>query len=184
LDKQLNEIITEVCNSSLRASIITAAAVIDATLKQLIEAFLIENSESLKLFDATGCLGTFSSKIKMAYALGLISEELYTDIDSYRVIRNKCAHNLTLDESTLQSITDKAKNFKLIHSCFSMNNFESVKAYTTIEFAIILIALTKHITNIERCNVCPYEYDSGNLTFDQKDWEYFNNFSNNYNHKK
>ena len=45
-----------------------------------------------KLSDYTGPLGTFSSKLEMAKAIGLLDKTLYTDINVIRIIRNRAAH--------------------------------------------------------------------------------------------
>ena len=165
--KDINEIIKEVSNSPMRSSIITANALIESFLEKLIvKYFIILRGEERKEIFKRGCLSTLSAKNKIAYALGLISKELYKDINSYREIRNKCAHEYVLDDRIMQFITDKAKQFNLLKSCFSISENEKIKAYTTIEFAIILRALKKRINNIKRCEECKYEAHDDYLKFD------------------
>jgi DNA-binding MltR family transcriptional regulator len=54
-----------------------------------------------QLFDGAqnGILGTFSSKIRIAYALGLIPDEAYADLLLISGIRNNFAHSLHRDVS-------------------------------------------------------------------------------------
>ncbi|MBR4100897.1 MAG: hypothetical protein IKK51_03335 [Oscillospiraceae bacterium] len=182
MNANLKEVIKEVANAPLRSSIITAAAVIDATLETLIKKYLVDDSDFLKksgIFSHSGCLGTFSAKAQMAYALGLISKELYRDIDSYRDMRNKCAHEYVLDESDMQSIGAKSKAFNLVNACFTFKEPENavhhspaseIKQYTVLEFAIILVALTKRINGVQHCSTFPFEAHDDYLKFNEEDF--------------
>ena len=61
-----------------RASIILASAEMEVRLELLFTKFLKTNSELRKsLFSFVGPLGSFSARIKMAYALNLITKEFY-----------------------------------------------------------------------------------------------------------
>ena len=183
MNNDLYKIIDEVSNAPLRSSVITAAAVIDTVLEKLIERFLIEDSRKLDIFSFSGCLGTFSAKMKMAYAMGLISEELFKDINIYRDIRNKCAHNMVIDESIQQSILDKVKNFKLLHSTFEIQEHEDPINYTALEFAIILVALTKRMNNIEQRSKFLFEAHDSYLAFDKNDTDLLQHFNEHFKQK-
>lgn len=171
----LDKIIKEVSSAPMRSSIITAAALIDSTLKILIEKKLIENCPK-DIFDIRGCLGTFSAKNDMAYAMGLISKELYEDIKSYGKIRNKCAHNFVLDVKNIRSITDTAKQFKMLNAAFKYGKNEDVRFYTGLEFAIILVALIKRINNVDKCVACAFEVRNDDLKFDDDDYKLLTHF--------
>jgi hypothetical protein len=64
-------------------------------LKAHFTAILIKQEEK-RLFDGAqnGVLGTFSAKIRMAYALGLLLNEVYYDLLIINGIRNAFAHSL------------------------------------------------------------------------------------------
>lgn len=88
-----------------RGCVVIAAAFLDEKLTELLNKITTGNSTIKKeLFDATGPLGSFSGKIKIAYCFGLISDEAYHDLNVVRFIRNKFAHlsvSLTLRDEKL-----------------------------------------------------------------------------------
>lgn len=177
MDKTLDLIIKEIANAPIRSSIITATAVIESTLEKLISNCFIKDAESLRLFDGNGCLSTFSAKINIAYSMGLISKELFKDLDSYRNIRNRCAHELCMNDSIENSIRDRAKNFYLLNNIVKMGDSENLKSYTTLEFAAIFIALIKRLNNVEKFEEYPFEAHDNYLGFDDRDYEIISEFS-------
>lgn len=177
MDKKLESIIKEIANAPLRSSVITAAAVIVSTLEKLIIEYFIEDAKSLDMFGGNGCLSSLSAKNNMAYAMGLISKELYKDIDSYRNIRNRCAHELCIDEGTENSIRDRIKNFNLLNKAFVMGENEQLVGYMVLEFAVIFIALIKRINNVDKLTEFPFEVHDDYLGFDEKDYNTIKDFS-------
>jgi hypothetical protein len=49
-----------------------------------------------EIFGGRGELSTFSSRIKIAYALGFINKDTYADLEKIRDIRNDFAHSLEI----------------------------------------------------------------------------------------
>lgn len=95
LDVQ-EELKKELKNQSDRGVAIVCASILDEQLKEVLSAFFIENDKVKKeLFNTGEPLSTFSSKIKMSYYLGLITENEYKNIELIRKIRNDFAHRLT-----------------------------------------------------------------------------------------
>lgn len=84
----------ELQKESDRGCCLVAAAYIEMELKKIISDFLIEMSkkELDDFFSFTGIAGTFSSKLKLAYSLGLISKEICTSTNQLRTVRNMAAH--------------------------------------------------------------------------------------------
>lgn len=177
MDKQLQDILQEISCHPIRSSIITAAALIETMLEQLLDKFLVATSNKKELFDYQGCLGTFSAKIEMAYALGLISKELHDDMNLFRKIRNDCAHSLQIDANSINDIKSKAGNFKLLRKVFTVGKAEDVLIYTSLEFSIIFISLIKRINNIKPLTPFPCEAHDDYLGFDEKDSSLIENFS-------
>lgn len=64
-------------------------------LSKFIEKILPKESKTYKkkLLDYPGVLSSFSAKIELAFAFRLISENLYTSLNSLRKIRNEAAHS-------------------------------------------------------------------------------------------
>jgi len=89
----------ELQSESPRAAVIVAAAFLDAQLRELLAAFCIEDSKEVSELlggedKPDRPLSTFSSRIRAAYCLGLISKKLKDDLNTIRKIRNKFAHQL------------------------------------------------------------------------------------------
>jgi DNA-binding MltR family transcriptional regulator len=83
-------------NETDRGVVIVAAAMLDELLrKQLVERLVaIDSSDDDLLDGANAPLGTFSSRTKMAYRVGLISAKFARDLDRIRKIRNDFAHHI------------------------------------------------------------------------------------------
>ncbi|AUN03425.1 hypothetical protein RSJ19_11040 [Clostridium botulinum] len=110
----LNIFLKEFKNESDRACVILSAAMIENELESLLKKKLVSSSKKTdNLFDnATSALGTFSSKIDMAYRLGLISKNLCRDIHIIRKIRNQFAHDIYDCNFNNTVIIDKVKELE------------------------------------------------------------------------
>jgi len=92
--KRFEEMIAETRNVDDRACSLVLAANLDNRLSELVKAYSIEIGKefSKEVFEGTGFLSTFSSKINLCYMMGLIPENLYHDLTLIRKIRNYFAH--------------------------------------------------------------------------------------------
>jgi len=90
-----------------RGLILSLAAFAEEALGRLIEAFMLPVAASKDLLTGFNApLGTFSSRIKASYALGLINEEQFKDLEYLRKIRNEFAHaweHVSLEQDKLAS---------------------------------------------------------------------------------
>lgn len=68
-----------------------------------------------RLFDGYGPLGSFSAKIDIAYALGIITEQIFNDLKTIKDIRNEFAHPKELEFLTFSS-PDIFRHMKRLHS--------------------------------------------------------------------
>lgn len=82
-------------NENDRGVIILNGSTMELLLEREIKRRMTHlNGEELTyLFGFNGPVGTFSSKIRMANALGLISRQIYRKMDLVREMRNACAHS-------------------------------------------------------------------------------------------
>lgn len=90
----LNDLTAILADMDERGLILSLAAFAEDALGDLIAAFLIPGNQSdslLKGFNAP--LGTFSARIKTAFAVGLINGNQHDDLDRLRKIRNIFAHD-------------------------------------------------------------------------------------------
>jgi len=90
-----------------RGCALMAAAFLDEKLKELLKANLVNDTKLVhKAFDASGPLGSFSSRIDMAYLLGLIPKNSHRDLHLLRKIRNDFAHisdNLNFETTNISA---------------------------------------------------------------------------------
>lgn len=81
-------------NESDRGCVLVGTSLIDLDLKNMISAHFIgvHLKDQKEFLEGQGPLATFSSRIKLSYFLGLISEDTYRDCNIIRKIRNEFAH--------------------------------------------------------------------------------------------
>ncbi len=99
-----------------RAAAVLGAALLDVALGDVFStrcgARVIPD-----MLRANGVLGSFSNRIRMAYAIGWIADDTQHDLHLVRSIRNEFAH---LDDHTLsfetQSIQDRARELRVLRA--------------------------------------------------------------------
>ena len=84
-------------SESDRGCILVGASVLEESLKDVLEITFSQDAHVVKhavvpLFGSLGPLSTFSSKIKLAYSLGIIERWCFDDLEKIRKIRNAAAH--------------------------------------------------------------------------------------------
>ena len=66
-------------------------------MKKAIDAFLVDHSAIVKLTEGFNApIGKFSTRILLAFGLGLISEREYRELEVIRKIRNEFAHSIDI----------------------------------------------------------------------------------------
>jgi hypothetical protein len=81
---------------SPRGKVLISTGFVEEQLKRVILAFMLDESTSRELFEGGNApLGTLSSRISAAYALGLITHDEWHDLHLIRRIRNDFAHQVT-----------------------------------------------------------------------------------------
>ena len=94
-----------------RGCALFAAAYLDASVSDLLYVSLVSNKSIEKdMFEGTAPLATFSSRIKMAYYLGLISSACRRDLDIIRSVRNDFAHKLDVNSFGIESVRDRCRS--------------------------------------------------------------------------
>lgn len=89
-----NRLATVISELDERGLILALAAFAEEALGDLIGAFMMPGEPAAKLLEGFNApLGTFSARIKMAYALGLVTKRQYDDLERLRRIRNEFAHS-------------------------------------------------------------------------------------------
>lgn len=89
----INELARLLRDLDERGLVLALSAFAEDALGDLLRAFLIPSDAVALLLDGFNApLGTFSSRIKAAYAMGLLTEAQYKDLERLRKIRNEFAH--------------------------------------------------------------------------------------------
>jgi len=112
---QMNLYIENMKLESDRGAVLSIAAALEDRLKEIILHFLKNVTSSEALFESYNApIGTFSSKILFAHALGLISDNEYKELETLRKMRNEFAHtweNITLESTKIKG---KLKNLPVL----------------------------------------------------------------------
>jgi Mannitol repressor len=109
--REVNSFRRALTSESDRGCALFAAAYLDVSLSNLLYVSLVENkSIEQDLFRGTAPLANFSSRIQMAYYLGLISKACRRDLNIVRSIRNDFAHDLEVSSFQTQSIRDRSRH--------------------------------------------------------------------------
>lgn len=66
-----------------------------------------------EMFNPSGPLGAFGTKIKLSYLLRMVSEETYKDLIIINKIRNRFAHDLSVKTLEDQQVRDWIKNMHM-----------------------------------------------------------------------
>jgi len=131
-----------------RGLVLMAVAYIDERLSVLLEKYFVDDQNVVKtLFDATGPLGTFSSKLKLAYGIGLLPKNIYTDCNKIRKIRNSFAHvskPITFEDEPIKSQTHSL----VVHG---IDNHNRTKVRFTRSVMSILLEIEDSIKTISKC---------------------------------
>lgn len=109
-----------------RAVALLAATNMELCLQLVIEKHMIplNGDETQRLFGPEAPVGTLSAKIKMAYALGIISRRFVHDANCIREIRNTFAHAHVHVDFETPAITDAIRELKFPkfgHETFSLS---------------------------------------------------------------
>jgi mannitol operon repressor len=96
-----------------RGAALVGAAVIDHRLRETIRAFMVSDAAASVLLDGGSApLGSFSSRINTAFALGLLSEHEHRECHTIRRVRNEFAHQRHGLAFTEQKVSDLCHNLE------------------------------------------------------------------------
>jgi len=127
---------------SERGAVLVAATMIDDLLGRMILAFLVDHKDTSRLLDGFNApLGTLSSRILGAFALGLLSETEYRECENIRKIRNVFAHNVHASFED-QKVKDICANLSYSAKDYGNVHVDARGQYTTGAVSLIL-----HLTN-------------------------------------
>lgn len=132
-----------------RGLVLSLAAFAEGALGSLLKAFMLPIDATHQLLEGFNApLGTFSSRIKAAYSLGLITKEQFSDLEHLRKIRNEYAHNWQPIDFTHPKIAGhiKALNYSSIDDRFPETPLAKVRS----SLSSVLIELRSAAHQIEQ----------------------------------
>lgn len=120
-----------------RGVCIMASDLLDNLLKELLNLKLLGSNNLKKdLFDYSGPLGTFSSRQKLAFSIGLIHRETFDDLEIIRNVRNKFSHShLHMDFNT-----EKVRN-EIKRMVSNIHNVETAEPRNIFTNTVIGVAV-------------------------------------------
>jgi DNA-binding MltR family transcriptional regulator len=101
----------ELEKESDRGCALAASSYLEDRLQQLLRTRMVDHPMIDELFKGTDALSTFSARIKLAFALGIISNEVRLDLDAIRDIRNNFGHVLELQDFTHTEVNRVCSHF-------------------------------------------------------------------------
>jgi DNA-binding MltR family transcriptional regulator len=147
-----------------RSCAIIGGSITETVVMQTIKAFMIKDHKD-NLFSGFGPLSTFSSKIELAYNLGLIPPCAYTELNLIRKIRNFFAHDLnpelSLSKSPIRDFVMSLQYSKMYRDLFigrnDLESKETIRIFDTFprsrfELSVGLLSgiLTANIKSLRR----------------------------------
>ncbi len=125
-----NEMNASLSEMDARALILTVAAFAEDSLGHLLREYLLPNKASEQLVSGFNApLGTFSARIKGAFALGLITKEQFDDLEHLRKIRNTFSHTwrpISIDNPSIAGRI-KALSFSSLDDVYPNTLFQKLQ---------------------------------------------------------
>lgn len=122
----------ELTIESDRGCALLAASHLDFLLQEMLKSKMVGTNKQLKaLFDFNGALGTFSSRIQIAYSIGLLSKTYVNDLQIIRKIRNEFGHSPSVIDFDNEKISGLCNNLDL---AVLSNKTNKAKFITSVAF--------------------------------------------------
>jgi hypothetical protein len=141
--ESVQRLLGTVDNADDRTCALVLAANLDNRLRELLIAhFLpVDGNKEEEIYEGTGALSTFSSRITVANLCGLLSEAEHHDLNLIRKIRNYFAHEEENLSFASQTISSRCKSLRLgqeLYADYPESNDGDVKGL----FRVVAFSLT------------------------------------------
>jgi DNA-binding MltR family transcriptional regulator len=112
---------------------IVLSAIAENHLKSLLQLLMRRDEKEIsqQLFNPSGPLGPFGTKIRLAYMLRILPPEIHKDLMIVSKIRNKFAHDLSVKSFDDQQIADWVKGMH--HYNLFLNSVEAIQKKHQLE---------------------------------------------------
>ena len=112
--QEFSKFLSEFQGETDRGAALVGAALIDIRLSETLRAFMVSPKAAGVLLDGgTAPLGTFSSRIKATFAVGLIDAHERAECDLIRKVRNEFAHQphgITFADPKIEALCDRLQS--------------------------------------------------------------------------
>ncbi|WON75931.1 MltR family transcriptional regulator [Serratia sp. UGAL515B_01] len=134
----LNRLTSYLDSLDERGLILSLSAFSEDSLRIILSNFMLDNKASKQLLEGFNSpLGTFSSRIKACYSLGLITEKQYSDLEILRKIRNKFSHTWEKVSFSDKDISQQISKLNYSSLNFEFPDSELKKVRTSISSLLI-----------------------------------------------
>jgi hypothetical protein len=146
---EVKTMMSEIETDGPRGATLLAASIIDDILRGALRYRFIplSNDEQEELFEGTSPLATFSARIRVLYALGVIGKQTRHDLNKLRELRNAMAHakrSINFDTPEIATI------IKSFHSA------KDVPGYKTKSNRDLFVGCVMHLMRYMITKVGPY----------------------------
>ena len=146
---EIDGFLDEFQKESDRAAAVLGAAMLDELLCRLLAARFVTEHLADQLLSGTRPLGTFSARITLAEAVGLISPEEARDLHTIRGIRNDFAHRLNGMSFDMPSVRDRCANLQGAHRTLELpGNSRFAEVYPRTWRSIFNLAVSVAMVHI------------------------------------
>ena len=115
IENELGVFPAELKEGADRATMLMAAAYLDAALETLLRAALLQEEKPVdRMFASGGALESFGIRADMAHLMGLIGPTTRANIECIRKIRNYAAHNHKPVGFDDQPVVDLCRNARFV----------------------------------------------------------------------
>jgi DNA-binding MltR family transcriptional regulator len=140
------ELASELVNESDRAVVILGATILDDALTELLAKQIVISLDQKQLdyiFRFEGPLGSFSSRIEVAYLFGFIGNNTRSHLTDIREMRNACAHSKQEMTFATKELVNVAKR---LSGSLRANTQAEVRLAFLAEFIILVHALAQEVS--------------------------------------
>ena len=163
-DPAVNDFLTEFQQESDRAAAVLGPAMLDVLLKDLLTERLVSKRLGDKLLGRMMPIGTFSARITLAEAVGLISAQEAKDLHTMRDIRNDFAHELHGITFETQSVRDRCNNLvgaKRTLELSSNKRFSEIYPRTTratfnLAVSVAMVHINTRLESVQKIKAAEY----------------------------
>ena len=121
-----------------RGGVLISCSYLDGLLRNILLAYLRDHKESHRLVEGFNApLGTFSTRVTAAFALGLVTSGEYAECGILRRIRNRFAHDIHVSFET-KEIKDLCENLTLSAKDYGDVVVDARGQYSTAAVALIM----------------------------------------------